>query len=153
MPGLRDRQKEHGASLVEFALLAPLLILLLFGIIEFGWLFGQYNDVKHGAREGARLAAVDGGDSAQISNYVCTTMDGLSAGMTALRVGLNRDPDGDGLFTIGEPGRIRIEAEIGSLSGLPFITTFLPNMLSSEIDFRLEQDATWTTQALTAVTC
>jgi hypothetical protein len=73
--------------------------------------------------------------------------------MTALRVGLNRDPDSNGLFSIGEPGRIRIEADIGSLSGLPFITTFLPNMLSSEIDFRIEQDATWTTQALTAVTC
>jgi Flp pilus assembly protein TadG len=153
MPGLRFRDHDKGASLVEFALLAPLLILLLFGIIEFGWLFGQYNDVKHGAREGARYAAVNAGNNAAIRTYVCNTMDGLSAGMTALRVGLNRDPDSNGLFSIGEPGRIRIEADIGSLSGLPFITTFLPNMLSSEIDFRIEQDATWTTQALTAVTC
>lgn len=129
---------------MEFAILAPVLILLVFGIIEFGWLFGQYNDVKHGAREGARLASVNGGNNAAIHTYVCTTMDGLSAGMTDLRVQLNPDPDGDSSVLLGEPGRIRVEADIGSLSGLPFITAFLPSSLNSEIDFRLEQDATWT---------
>ena len=41
---------------IEFAIAAPLLFLLLFGIIDFGWAFSQNLDVKHAAREGARLA-------------------------------------------------------------------------------------------------
>ena len=45
--------------MVEFAIAAPLLFLLLFGIIDFGWAFSQNLDVKHAAREGARLAAVN----------------------------------------------------------------------------------------------
>lgn len=45
--------------MVEFAVVAPLLFLLLFGIIDFGWAFSQNLDVKHAAREGARLAAVN----------------------------------------------------------------------------------------------
>ena len=45
------------------ALVAPFLLLLLFGIIEFAWVFGQNLSVTHGAREGARLAAVDFGDA------------------------------------------------------------------------------------------
>ena len=55
----RYKSRERGANLVEFAILAPLLIMLLFGIIEFAWIFAQNLDVRHGAREGARLAAVN----------------------------------------------------------------------------------------------
>ena len=41
--GISDRtDPERGANLVEFAVLAPLLILLVIGIVEFGWLFGQF---------------------------------------------------------------------------------------------------------------
>ena len=37
----------------------PVFILFLFAIIDFGWLFTQFLDVKQGAREGARLAIVN----------------------------------------------------------------------------------------------
>ena len=150
MPGLRVRQKEHGASLVEFALIAPLLILLLFGIIEFGWLFGQYNDVKHGAREGARYAAVNAGSDAAMRTYVCNTMEGLSAGMTQLEVSAT---DG-ATSTRGETASIRVRATLSSLSGLPLITTFLPPTLVSDISFRLEQNSDlWGTFGYTTVNC
>lgn len=51
-------RNENGASAVEFALVAPLLILLVFGAIQFGRLYNNYIAVTHAAREGARLAAV-----------------------------------------------------------------------------------------------
>ncbi len=50
---------DRGAVLVEFALVAPLLFLLLFGIIEFGYNFNTYQAVRQGVREGARQAVVD----------------------------------------------------------------------------------------------
>lgn len=49
---------ENGSSSVEFALILPVLILLLFGIIQFGFVFNNYLAITHAAREGARLAAV-----------------------------------------------------------------------------------------------
>ncbi|MEI6207934.1 MAG: TadE/TadG family type IV pilus assembly protein [Desulfuromonadales bacterium] len=49
---------EKGQALVEFALILPLLLLLLFGIIEFGRAFFQKNMTINAAREGARFAVV-----------------------------------------------------------------------------------------------
>jgi Flp pilus assembly pilin Flp len=49
---------ERGAAAVEFALILPILILLLFGIVEFSRGFNAYLSVTHAAREGARLASI-----------------------------------------------------------------------------------------------
>lgn len=51
---------ERGATLVEFAVVAPLLFLLLFGVIEFGRAIVTYTGVNTAAREGARYAATVG---------------------------------------------------------------------------------------------
>lgn len=49
---------ERGASAVEFAIILPILIMLIFGIIQFGIAFNKYIAVTHAVREGVRLAAV-----------------------------------------------------------------------------------------------
>jgi len=51
-------KSEKGASAVEFALILPILIILVFGIVQFGIAFNNYIALTHAAREGARLAAV-----------------------------------------------------------------------------------------------
>ena len=67
---------DRGANLVEFALIAPFLIVLLFGIIEFAWLFGQDLTIKHGAREGARLSAVAfGSNTTDLTNETVARMN------------------------------------------------------------------------------
>ena len=50
--------RESGAALVEFAIIAPLLLLLVFGIIEFGRAYNAQNSLTHAAREGAREYAI-----------------------------------------------------------------------------------------------
>jgi hypothetical protein len=50
--------KRRGATTVEFAMVAPLLIFLLFGIIEFGLMVKDLVGVNQAAREGARSAAI-----------------------------------------------------------------------------------------------
>lgn len=67
--------KERGVAAVELALLAPILVVLLLGTIESAWLLGQQLDVRQAARQGARLAATDLGDSATIASRVCLAMD------------------------------------------------------------------------------
>lgn len=54
---IRDRD-ERGQAMVEFALIAPVLFLLVFGIIQTGLLFGKQLDLKSATRDGARRGAV-----------------------------------------------------------------------------------------------
>jgi Flp pilus assembly protein TadG len=50
---------ERGAAAVEFAIVASLFFMLVFGIIDFGFAFHSWNNAGNAAREGARKAAVD----------------------------------------------------------------------------------------------
>lgn len=135
MLGIFKRGREKGANLVEFALLAPLLILLLLGIIEFGWLFSQNNDVKHGAREGARAAAVNMGGNAALHSHTCDSMD-LASNVTV-------EFTDSAMGEIGETASVVVIATPSSLSGLGLIEVFLPSTLTSTIEFRLEQPSDW----------
>ena len=59
-------RSERGAELVEFALVMPLLLILIGGITDFARLFFSYEIVTNAAREGARLASLPGYD---LNNY------------------------------------------------------------------------------------
>lgn len=52
------RRDQRGTALVEFALIAPLLFLLLFGVIEFGRVLNYYNDLTQLSGQGARATIV-----------------------------------------------------------------------------------------------
>lgn len=54
----RFRKNEKGQALVEMALVLPLLIILILGIIQFGIIFNNQVAVASAAREGARAASV-----------------------------------------------------------------------------------------------
>jgi Flp pilus assembly protein TadG len=59
MRAIRNRvSREDGVAAVEFALILPVLALLLFGTLEFGRVWSQYQLYQGAAREGARCAAV-----------------------------------------------------------------------------------------------
>jgi Flp pilus assembly protein TadG len=51
-------RNERGQTMVEFALVLPILALLLFGVIQFGIAFNNYITITDAARAGARRAAV-----------------------------------------------------------------------------------------------
>ena len=55
----RGRGKESGAAALEFALVAPLVFALLFGIIGYGYMLSFRQGISQGAAEGARAAAVE----------------------------------------------------------------------------------------------
>jgi Flp pilus assembly protein TadG len=58
----RRTAEDRGAAMVEFALVLPLLVMLVFGIISFGRAYNTTISMRSAAREGARAAAL--GDSA-----------------------------------------------------------------------------------------
>jgi Flp pilus assembly protein TadG len=62
------RRNEKGAAIVEFALVVPLLLLLLWGIVDIGRAFYTLNNLASAVREGARSAAVMATDPTVAAN-------------------------------------------------------------------------------------
>ncbi len=54
--------EERAVAAVEFAFLLPVLLLILFGVVQFGFLFVIHNAMSNAAHEEARYIAVSGGD-------------------------------------------------------------------------------------------
>jgi Flp pilus assembly protein TadG len=79
-----SRKRSRGQALAEFALIAPLFFLLLFGIIEAGRFIFYYEVLSNATREGARYAIVNGQRS-----LTCST--GPDAGTSTTSC----DPTGD----------------------------------------------------------
>lgn len=52
----QKRNRYRGLETIEAALMVPLLVLLTFGIIEYGWLFLKAQEITNAARYGARIA-------------------------------------------------------------------------------------------------
>jgi len=58
--GERGARNERGAAMIEFALVLPILVMLVFGIIEFGRAYNAKITLTAASREGARLLALNG---------------------------------------------------------------------------------------------
>ena len=73
----RVHQDQKGAAAVEFAIVASLFFMLVFGIIDFGFAFHSWNNAVNAAREGARTGAVDSnpGDVAARVRAASSTLD------------------------------------------------------------------------------
>ncbi len=71
------RRSERGAELIEMAFTLPLLLLVVVGIIDFGFLFQRYQAVTNAAREGARVGVLpgyeDGDIEARVAAYLTTS--------------------------------------------------------------------------------
>lgn len=92
---------DDGSQLVEFALVLPMLLLVVLGIAEFGFIFQRYEVITNAAREGARIAVLPGyGDAdvtARVAAYVTAGRVPSTAGNPAVAVADVPIPVGGGL--------------------------------------------------------
>jgi Flp pilus assembly protein TadG len=81
------RRNDAGSELVELAIVMPILVILLLGIVDFAFLFQRWEVVTNSAREGARLGSLGtadspgGYDTADVQNRVETFLE--SGGLRA----------------------------------------------------------------------
>lgn len=137
--------KADGASLVEFAIVAPILILLLFGIIEFAWLFASNLDVRQGAREAVRVAATD--RLAHPASPEIDICNGLNlANRPTTMVSITRAGN-----NIGDAITVTVDAEADTITGLLDWTIPAGTRLLSTVNLRQEQAPTWA--QITNVAC
>jgi Flp pilus assembly protein TadG len=84
------RRDEDGAAAVEFALVLPFLLLIVFGIIAYGVVFAQSLSLSNSARQAARSGVIEGTTCADVSTLAkdaadTIAMDGDEAAVTILR--------------------------------------------------------------------
>lgn len=60
----------RAAAVVEMAIVTPVLLTMLFGIIEYGWVFTIKQSLTNAAREGCRVASMQGSTDAQVTGAV-----------------------------------------------------------------------------------
>jgi Flp pilus assembly protein TadG len=80
----RRVRQEDGAAAIEFALIVPVLVLLLFGLIEFGMAFLQVQSIRAGVREGGRAAAVGAQVPVTQQRTVAGAVGAIPSGHTGL---------------------------------------------------------------------
>jgi Flp pilus assembly protein TadG len=158
-------ERERGASLVEFALVVPLLTLFLFGIVQFGIAYDMKQSINSAAREGARTAAIptnnftavdaatrNGFQALANSGAVTVSVTNSATGYSSERVGLGaatgnatadgtaseRTPCADNGATQGEGTVVVVLATVNHTLTIPFFGA--PELtLEGKGEFRCER--------------
>lgn len=132
--------------MVEMALITPLLVTLLLGVVEFSWMLNQQQDVRFGSREGARIASVnniDGTNQAptatDIVRAVCKRMDSADSSM---RVAFTTTSTDNPLLG-GDSVQITVAKKDQQITHL-FGVLLDQTVMKSQLTFQLEQVPTWT---------
>ena len=100
-----------GQALAEFAIVLPVLLLIVFGIIEFGLAYRTFQIVTNSAREGARVAVVPSSDSQDTTQAVRDRLAG--AGLDISEPGLSivlrcNGVDGEICTNSGDPTEVEV---------------------------------------------
>ena len=146
----RKLVSERGQALLEFAFVAPLILMFLLAIVDFGIAIDRRVVLDHAVREGGRFAAV-GGDAfttgvgatdADIREYTATQSQGI-AGAADIEVCYE---DTNGNFTLGDVGdNVRVQAHyfhdfVTGFTGF-FNTSLVGIAMDPSASARLEQSA------------
>jgi Flp pilus assembly protein TadG len=113
----RAHRDDTGAAAVEFAIVTPLLLLLVFGLIQYGFYFWAMQGGSAAAREAARRAAVGAPTSCtDFRSEVSANIDGIEAG----GVSITRDFDSPGPVQIGDDVTVTVVFDSYDLN-IPFV--------------------------------
>ncbi len=122
---------KKGQSMVELALVLPVLLLLFMGIVQFGFIFNGHITVTSAAREGARLAAVGYDDSAVMDRVEEASVGPLLT-VERFNININRNVGSDETLSVTVLGTVDVI--------VPMLNMFVGNSvdISSESVMRVE---------------
>ena len=109
------RIKRRGAAVVEFAIVAPVFILLVFGMIEYGRMVMVQQLLTNASREGARKAVLDGATKSEIETLVRDYLSNSS--VSGATVTVTPDPPSNAAF--GDPVTVSVSIPFDQVSWLP----------------------------------
>ena len=118
----RKNDQRRGVVLIEAALVFPILLLLTFGLIEYGWLFLRMETITNAARRGARLAVTPDATSSEVHSAISDMM--TTAGLADSGYAVTITPSDVSSLEPGEIVTVRIVVPNYkgiSLTGAPMI--------------------------------
>jgi Flp pilus assembly protein TadG len=109
--------------MIELALALVIVFPLLFGLIEYGWMFLKSQQIAAAARDGARIAATEGGTNALVMASVQLAME--DAGLEASGYSIVTVPANVASVPPGTPVKVTVSVPYSgiALTSLPFIPT------------------------------
>lgn len=119
-------RNESGQSMVEFALILPVLLFIVIGIIEFGFMFSGYLALTNASREAVRYISLGGDNASAIQRAKDVSMNLDPNQMTILI-----DPSG-GIRERGDSVKVTIQYDYKFLT--PFFGVLFGNTLELEAD-------------------
>ena len=128
------RRKRRGASVVEFAVVAPVFILLVFGMIEYGRMLMVQQVLTNASREGARRAVLDGTLTSDVEAVINEYL--ASGSVSGASISVTPDPPSSAGF--GEPVTVAISVPFDQVSWLPSPMFLGGKQLSSTTVMRRE---------------
>ena len=96
----KDSRRARAAAIVEFAVVLPLLLTVLFGIIEYGWVFMVRQTLQTAAREGCRLSVLQttGAPYTEVIQRVNQVMS--PTGLTTFGIGMTHADAASAIETV-----------------------------------------------------
>lgn len=119
MARLRRRSSRRATVLIEMALVLPLLVLFLFGMMEYGWIFLNMQHITTAARHGARMGVKADATSGDVTAAVASVMSSAGLGGSGYMVSFS-DPAG---LATGAELRVTVAVTYANieLTGIPVI--------------------------------
>lgn len=109
------RRYRRAAAAVEFAIVAPVFFLLIFGMVEYGRMVMVQQVITNASREGARQAVLDGATTTEVQTVV---NDYLASGsITGATVTVTPNPPANAEF--GDPVTVAVSIPFSQVSWLP----------------------------------
>ena len=117
---MKHKTSERGAAAVEFAILLPVLLLILIGIMEFGRAFNVQITASNAAREGARYAAIHYADTSGFTLGKAITVVRNAAPTLPLTTVINVTYSAGSMCGVGKTVKVTV------LPPRKWLTGFLP---------------------------
>lgn len=118
---------ERGTAAVEFTMVLPIMLVLVFGIVELGSAWQARQTLTNASREGARLGSVHASEGVTADEIVQTVETFLTAsGFTGTGINVALTGAGSG-FTTGDQVTVEVTADWS----LPVLSSLLPNTLGT----------------------
>ena len=111
----RRHNGRRGNVILEAALVLPILLLLAFGTIEFGYYFYVKNNVQGAAREGARASIAAGATNADVNAAVATAM--TNSGLSQSGYTVTTEPANVFTAAPGTQIRVTVQCNWGTVGG------------------------------------